>query len=122
MTSDRKTLIRLASGMPTGDPGRREILSALRGTAASKRYRIDKQTYVRNNGRHCPFCGYKDTEAVEADQDDMTKWTVMECPNCGAGWVDIFRLDSLDVESEPTVAPEDLKVPPKPGSPMHKEL
>ena len=70
----------------------------------------------------CPRCGYKDTEAVEADEDDMTKWTVMKCPNCGAGWVNIFRLDSLNVESEPTVAPADLKVPPKPGSPMHKEL
>ena len=34
MSQDRKTLIRLASSMPVGDPGRRVILSALRRTAS----------------------------------------------------------------------------------------
>ena len=33
MASDRKTLIRLASGIPTGDPGRKAILAALQKEA-----------------------------------------------------------------------------------------
>jgi hypothetical protein len=52
--------------------------------------------YVAERGARCPFCGGADILAEEAQADADSSWCAVDCPDCGAGWREVYRLSALD--------------------------
>jgi hypothetical protein len=107
MTSDRKSLIRLASTLPKGSKERKAILAGLKKVA--KKYRPDTNAYIRSAGAKCPFCG----------SDDLEHGELVRCGNCEARWADVTKITGIEVAVWPEPV-EDLEEPPAKGSPMSK--
>lgn len=66
--------------------------------------------YLAHNSNTCPFCGNEDLDHDGGDFGSEASQEV-SCPECGAVWSDIYRLEGIEVVSvgskaDPSVQPE----------------
>jgi hypothetical protein len=74
-----------------------------------------RAAYIACGGMHCPFCNGARIEAVgAAGYESGFAWQNIECPDCGALWLNYYQLIDVQVESPPTRA--DLRAGARWGS------
>ena len=115
---NRRALIRKAASFPKGSEERREILAALKTSAAP---RIDKRKYLKGMGIHCPFCGWEASPMSSHPVSGDEVYQPIKCKNCEAQWDDIYKMDDIEVTRGPQVAADKLKHPAEPGTPLAKK-
>lgn len=72
--------------------------------------RKKEKEYVKNGGTNCPVCGESDGvigHDIEVDSGGANQHCT--CDLCGADWYDMYKLDSVQIESLPAdIMLEDL--------------
>jgi hypothetical protein len=59
------------------------------------------EEYVEREGNMCPECGTEDIEALDIlEVDGSHGWQTIKCTddNCGARWVDLWKLEGYELE------------------------
>ena len=55
-----------------------------------------------NHSSACPICESGDVSGGSMDMDGDSAWQSVTCMSCGAEWDDIYKLNSVEIESYPT--------------------
>ena len=59
--------------------------------------------YVKDGGKHCPFCGSDNIESDgQAQIDGPEAWQDVTCNKCHESWQDVYKLHScISVTNNP---------------------
>jgi uncharacterized protein with PIN domain len=57
---------------------------------------MSQKEYLKHRGQRCPACGGQAVASDQPEVDAMDVWQNCYCEDCGAEWVDHYKLSGYD--------------------------
>jgi len=57
---------------------------------------VTSKKYVKDGGSYCPVCKSKNISGDGLDLDGTQVWSRIICQDCGADWIDYYKLTGYD--------------------------
>lgn len=53
---------------------------------------MTSKEYAKQGGVRCPVCRSANIEGDRVEIDDSGAWQAVDCADCGAAWIDTYKL------------------------------
>lgn len=62
---------------------------------------MTNKEYRERDGAVCPFCESQDIVGGSWDEEGVTTTQEVDCSECGASWLDFYKLQGYDIQCGP---------------------